>query len=121
MKLFLTFLLSLALGASVEFDKMVHDFGTVSESDGELNCSFEVLNSSQTDSLSLFAVFTSCGCTNVKWTRTAIAPGQKGQISVSYSNDEGPYPFDKSVTVYTSAQKKPFVLHIKGVVEKKKK
>ena len=39
-------------------------------------------------------------------------------VTATYTNDEGPYPFDKSLTVYTSAQKKPIVLHLRGTVVK---
>ena len=41
-------------------------------------------------------------------------PGKKGKISVKYSNDEGPYPFDKTLTVYISSIKKPVLLKIRG-------
>ena len=60
----------------------------------------------------------SCGCTGAEWTRESIAPGESGEVSATYTNDEGPYPFDKILTVYTSAQKKPVLLHLKGVVTK---
>lgn len=103
--------------APLQFDKTVHDFGEVRMSDGELSCSFTLTNASA-DSLSIYAVISTCGCTNVSWPREAIAPGESGTINATYSNDEGPYPFDKSLTVYTSAQKKPVILHMKGVVKK---
>lgn len=35
-------------------------------------------------------------------------------------NDEGPYPFDKTLTVYMSGLKKPVVLRLRGVVHEKK-
>ena len=54
------------------------------------------------------------------WTREAIAPGAKGEIKATYSNDEGTGTFDKTLTVYTSAQKKPVILHLKGSVKNAK-
>ena len=77
---------------------------------------FEVKNKSNR-AVRIVDVRTSCGCTDVEWTRTPIAPGGKGTVSATYANEDGAYPFDKTVTVYTSAQKKPFVLHLKGVVK----
>lgn len=107
-----------AVPAGVSFDKTVHDFGKVSEADGKLECIFTATNTGDSPLL-IQSVITSCGCTGVKWTRTEIAPGTSGTITVIYDNDEGPYPFDKTVTVYTSASRKPTVLHIKGIVKKK--
>ena len=98
------------------FPKTVHDFGEVSWKDGALKCSFTLTNNSQ-DTLDIYAAISSCECTDVEWTRTPIAPGGKGTVSATYANEDGAYPFDKTVTVYTSAQKKPFVLHLKGVVK----
>lgn len=117
MKTLLTLLLALAMGATFEFDKTVHDFGEISLKDGPLSCTFTVTNTGD-EPLTIFAVVSTCGCTGATWTRESIAPGDSGEVSVTYTNDEGPYPFDKSLTVYTSAQKKPIVLHLRGTVVK---
>ena len=117
MKTLLTLLLALAMGATFEFDKTVHDFGEISLKDGPLSCTFTVTNTGD-EPLTIFAVVSTCGCTGATWTRESIAPGDSGEVSVTDTNDEGPYPFDKALTVYTSAQKKPVILHLKGVVTK---
>ena len=117
MKTLLTLLLTLALGASFEFDKTIHDFGKISQEDGPVSCTFTVKNTGD-EPLTIFAVVSSCGCTGAEWTRESIAPGESGEVSATYTNDEGPDPFDKILTVYTSAQKKPVLLHLKGVVTK---
>lgn len=117
MKSLITLLLALSLGAPISFDKTVHDFGQVSQNAGPLSCTFTVTNTSE-EPLTVFAVVSSCGCTEVRWTRETIQPGGKGEITATYSNDEGPTYFDKTLTVYTSAQKKATVLHLKGVVKK---
>ena len=100
-------------GGLARFDRTVHDFGKINTKDGAVSCTFEVTNIGK-ETLNIFAVITTCGCTSVKWTRTDIAPGAKGTIEVTYSNDEGPYPFDKALTVYLSGLDKPVILHIKG-------
>ncbi len=107
-------------GGTVRFDKTVHDFGTVDVKDGALNCSFEVTNIGS-EVLNIFAVTTTCSCTKVSWTKGDIAPGAKGTIEVSYSNDEGPYPFDKALHVYLSGFDRPVILHVKGVTIKARK
>jgi len=106
------------VGGRAQFDKVVHDFGTITEKDGPQNCTYTVTNVGKTP-LTILSVVASCGCTDVKWTRTTIAPGASGKIDVSYENNYGPYPFDKTVTVYLSDIKKPVILHLKGIVTKK--
>ena len=120
MKTILTILLAVALAAPIQFDKTVHDFGEISTKAGKQTCTFTVTNDSDED-LSILAVVPSCGCTDVVWPRESIAPGAKGVITATYSNDEGAGTFDKTLTVYTSAQKKPVILHLKGAVVKNAK
>lgn len=103
----------------VRFDKTVHDFGRIGVKDGVQQCSFTLTNIGE-DSLLIEAVVSSCGCTSVEWTRTGIVPGAQGSISAAYSNDEGAYPFDKTLTVYLSGAPRPIVLHLRGEVVKKK-
>lgn len=104
----------------MEFDKTVHDFGTVGQNDGPLECTFTIENTSEAD-FNIYAVVSSCGCTSVTWTRETVKPGQKGSVSAVFKNEDGPYPFDKTLTVYTSAQRKPYILHLKGKVVKNTK
>lgn len=103
--------------STVEFAKIVHDFGDVLLSDGPLSCTFSVKNISDSP-IVIYNVVSSCGCTDVKWTRAPIAAGSTGEISATYSNDEGPYPFDKTLTVYVSNVKKPIILRLRGFSHK---
>ena len=107
-------------GGAVRFDKTVFDFGKIDIRDGAVQCSFEVTNISEKP-LNILAVTTTCGCTTAKWTRGDIAPGAKGSIDVSYTNDEGPYPFDKTLTVYLDGLERPVILHVKGSAFKGRK
>lgn len=102
------------------FDATVHDFGKVDTRDGAVSCSFTVTNIG-TEAFNILAVTTTCSCTSSTWTRASIAPGSEGKIDVSFTNDEGPYPFDKTLTVYLSAIEKPIVLHVKGTAYTGKK
>ena len=104
----------------IGWDKTVHDFGDVSVADGPLSCTFTLTNKGS-DPISIFEVVSSCGCTDVKWTRETIQPGGKGTVSATYKNEDGPMPFDKTLTVYISGVSKPSVLRIRGVVHEKKK
>ena len=79
------------IDGNVEFDKTIHDFGDVMINDGPLSCTFNIKNISK-QPMAIYNVVSSCGCTNVHWTREPIQAGGKGKISATYSNDEGPYP-----------------------------
>ena len=113
----LLLLLSVLIGGRAEFDRTVHDFGTVSQKDGALSCEFSVTNKGE-EPLTILSVISSCGCTDVKWTRETLQSGQSGTVCATYKNDEGPHPFDKTLTVYLSDIRKPVVLHLRGVVKK---
>lgn len=104
---------------TIELDKTVHDFGDVLSGSGALTCTFTVKNISS-EPMAIYNVVSSCGCTGVKWTREPIAPGASGTISATYTNDEGPYPFDKTLTAYFSGVKKPVVLRLRGTAYSKK-
>ena len=106
------------LDNGVVIDKAVHNFGDILLSDGPVECSFIVKNNGSKP-IVIYNVVTSCGCTEAKWTRNPIKPGEKGKITVVYTNDEGAYAFNKSVTAYISNVKKAVVLRIKGKTHNK--
>ena len=103
----------------VSLDKTVHDWGDVTVKDGPLSCTFTVTNISD-EPVQIRTVASSCGCTGVSWTMGAIQPGEAGTVQATYSNDEGPYAFDKTLTVSFVGVRKPLVLHLRGVVHPKK-
>ena len=104
----------------ISWDKTVHNFGDVSVADGPLSCTFSLTNNGQ-EPISILEVVSSCGCTDVKWTRGSIQAGQTGTVSATYKNEDGPMPFDKTLTAYISGVKKPVILRLRGVVHEKKK
>lgn len=106
-------------GGVVQLDKTVHDFGDILVSDGPVTATFTVKNVGD-KALLIYNVVSSCGCTNVEWTRKPIAPGETGTIKATFKNDErGGYPFDKSLTAYFSGLKQPVVLRLRGVTHDK--
>ncbi len=105
---------------TVSFDKVVHDFGDVMIADGAQNCTFTLKNISD-QPIVIHNVLTSCGCTEPEWTKAPIRPGERGKIDVTFTNDQGPYPFNKSITVYVAGLSKPVILRLKGVAHDKAK
>ena len=104
----------------VEFDKTVHDFGDISIDDGPQTGVFTVKNVGK-DPIAIYEVVTSCGCTDAQWTREPIQPGKTGTITGTYKNEDGPVPFDKTLTVYIAGVGKPVILRLRGMVHEKKK
>lgn len=59
---------------------------------------------------------TSCGCTVPQWTTEPIAPGKKGEITVTY-NTSNVGRFSRTITISTNDEKKPNLpVRIEGVV-----
>lgn len=120
--LFLSIIAALAFiqESPIKWDKTIHDFGDVSVMDGPLTCTYTVTNDGD-EPIAIFEVVSSCGCTNVVWTKEPILPGKSGKVSATYKNEDGPMPFDKTLTVYISGVKRPVILRLRGVVHEKKK
>ena len=111
---------SVQIGEVVEFDKTVHDFGDISVNDGPQTCTFTVKNVGK-EPIAIYEVVTSCGCTDAQWTREPLQPGKSGMISATYKNEDGPVPFDKTLTVYIAGVSKPVILRLRGIVHETKK
>lgn len=107
-------------GGVVSFDKTIHNFGVILLSEGEQKCTFTLKNI-QDKPIIIHKVISTCGCTEPEWTKSPIMPGKKGEILITFTNDQGPYPFDKSITVYISNLNKPVNLRVRGIVQEKKK
>lgn len=103
----------------VSLDKVVHNFGDVQLADGPVTCTFKVTNISSKP-VAILSVVSSCGCTDVTWTKSPLSAGATGEISATYTNDEGPYPFDKTLTAYVSGVSKPIILRLRGTSVAKK-
>ena len=106
------------IGGTVEFDRLVYDFGDVLLSDGPLKCEFKMKNIG-TKPVVIYSINTSCGCTDVKWSREPVMPGKTASISAVYTNDEGPYPVDKTLTAHISGLSRPVILRLRGVSRQK--
>lgn len=105
---------------SLKFDKVVHNFGKFLSSSGAKSCTFKYTNVSS-EPVVINNILSSCGCSVPEWNKAPIKPGESGEIKVTFLNDQGPYPFDKTLTVYLSSSQKPVILRITGVAYDKEK
>lgn len=103
-----------ALCKGVSVDRTVHDFGDITLGSGPVTCTFTLRNDSKAPWL-IDRVTTSCGCTQAKWSTQAVPPGGTGTVSISYKNDEGAFPFEKSASVWISCNERPAVLKVRGI------
>ncbi|HHV39801.1 MAG TPA: DUF1573 domain-containing protein [Bacteroidales bacterium] len=102
----------------VVFEKPVHDFGDFKIDDGPKTHTFSFTNKWDKPVV-IQRVISSCGCAAPEWTRHPVASGAKGEVIVTFNNDIGPYPFDKSLSVYFAGIQRPYILRIRGVVHRK--
>ena len=105
--------------ADIKFDKKTHNFGTFSESNPIVSCTFTFTNVGDVP-LVIHQDVASCGCTVPEYTQEPVMPGKTGTVTVTY-NGTGRYPghFKKSVTLRTNAKTEMIRLYIEGDMEAK--
>jgi len=94
----------------INFEEEFHDFGEVQEGD-VVEHTFVFTNEGD-GPLIISNAQGSCGCTVPDWPRQPIAPGQKGQIKVSFNSTGRAGRQDKRVTLTTNAVPQSKVLNI---------
>lgn len=99
--------------AKMAWEQESFDFGSLNVGD-EASYTFIVKNTGDAD-LELTSVKPSCSCTVADYTKTAIAPGETGFVTASYSTKKVGV-FSKTVTVQTNAETGPIVLRLRGEV-----
>lgn len=107
-------------GAEIKFDKLTHNFGSFSESTPVQKCTFTFTNTG-TAPLIINQAVASCGCTVPEYTKTPVAPGQTGKVSITY-NGKGKFPghFKKSITIRTNAATSMVRLYVEGDMQEAK-
>jgi len=95
---------------TIAFAEEFHDFGEVQEGD-VVEHTFTFTNEGE-GPLIISNAQGSCGCTVPDWPRQPIAPGQKGQIKVSFNSTGRAGRQDKRVTLTTNAVPQSKVLNI---------
>ncbi len=101
--------------ATISFEKQIHDFGKIKEDGGNVEYSFEFINTGQSP-LIITKVQASCGCTSPSWTEKPVMPGQKGFVKAIFDPKNRPSTFNKSITVESNASNPRVVLRIQGDV-----
>ena len=97
---FSVFTLPLFAQPRLSANKSMHNFGQV-EWKQPVTANYTITNTGDKP-LVLSNITTSCACTDVNWTKTPIAPGAKGDISVTF-DAEALGRFDRSIVVYSNS------------------
>jgi hypothetical protein len=100
--------------AEIKFQETTHDFGVI-EYKGNGAYDFQFTNAGNAP-LVISGANTSCGCTTPSYTKTPVAPGESGTVSVKYDTNRTGV-FNKSVTIISNAKTPQVVLYIKGEVK----
>ena len=103
-------------GATYIFDMTEHDFGKISELNGDVECEFNFTNISETP-VAITKVAASCGCTVPEWSKEPVAPGKQGFIKVKFNPKGLSGNFNKILVVYSESAPKRLSLRIKGSIE----
>lgn len=104
-------------GAVMLFEKMEHDFGTITQGE-QAEYNFKFQNTGDQD-LIIASATASCGCTVPEYPKEPIKPGASGSIKVKFNSDYRLDAFDKAVTITANTSPLETVLKIKGFINPK--
>lgn len=114
-------MVAFAQSADIKFDKMSHNFGTFSEDNPKVTCTFKFTNTGD-KLLVIHQAIASCGCTVPQYSKEPVKPGESGEIVVTYDGT-GKFPghFKKPITLRTNAKKEIIRLFVEGDMTPKTK
>lgn len=98
----------------ISFEKTTYDFGLFDRAHGDKVCWFVFTNTGDKELLILSAG-SSCGCTVPEYPKTAIMPGMKDSIKVSYSGSTKRVgKMKKTISLTTNCKVNSSYLYIMG-------
>ncbi|MFT4644477.1 MAG: hypothetical protein ACI8ZX_000880 [Planctomycetota bacterium] len=101
---------------TMSVDRMVHDFGTIAD-DKQVTTKFTITNTGDKP-LIITQAKGSCGCTVPEYPKTPIAPGETGEIDVTFNPKGKEGAQNKTVTLIANTTPANTVMNIKSVVNK---
>ena len=99
----------------IEFEVMEHDFGKLIQGE-QVSFTYKFKNTGNAP-LIISAVEKTCGCTDTKFTKTPVKPGDSGSISITYDS-KGHNGFqNKRIIVKANTNPSETILKFKARVE----
>jgi uncharacterized protein DUF1573 len=86
----------------VEFDKMVHDFGNISDAE-KVETTFTIKNTGEAD-LIIINAQGSCGCTVPDYPKEPVKPGESAPMKVTFDPHGKTGNVEKTVTLTTNSK-----------------
>jgi hypothetical protein len=100
--------------AKIKFTDAKQNFGFVKKGE-KVNLTYEFTNEGN-QPLLITDAKAECSCTTVSWTKEPVAPGQKGNVVVTFDTAPTYDRQDRIVEVFSNDQKSPAKIRFKGVV-----
>jgi hypothetical protein len=105
--------------AEIKFNETTHNFGTFSENNPVVTCTFTFTNVGDVP-LVVHQAIASCGCTVPEYTDEPVQPGKTGTVKITYDGaGKMPGHFKKSITLRTNAKTEMIRLFIEGDMTEK--
>ncbi|GAA4796050.1 DUF1573 domain-containing protein [Olivibacter ginsenosidimutans] len=99
----------------MKFDGDTYDFAKIKQGE-KVSHVFEFTNTGKSP-LIINDVQAGCGCTTPKFSKKPVAPGEKGSIEIGFNSSGQRGAQHKIISVYSNAEPKQLMLHLKGEVE----
>lgn len=113
--LILTYLTIFEAIAQLQFKTTTHDFGTIPEAGGKVECSFTAVNRGK-HPVVLLDVVTTCGCTVPTFSRKPIRSGEQTTIRVSFDPYGRAGLIDRKLYLYDAKRERIAILTLTGTV-----
>jgi hypothetical protein len=99
----------------VFFEKSVHHFGFIYESQGEVHCSFTFQNTGR-KTLNIQKINSDCGCTSAIPSKNKILQGDTASMHVIFNPAGRKGTFHKNVYIYSNAMQEKITLTLTGQI-----
>ncbi|OKL40725.1 DUF1573 domain-containing protein [Pontibacter flavimaris] len=103
--------------AVMSFEQTEYDFGSIQEGE-TIEHTFEFTNTGSTP-LVIESATATCGCTVPEWTKSPVAPGEKGSVAVKFNSNGKPGQQQPTVTIRANTEPNIVRVSMKGSVEPK--
>ena len=104
--------------AKFEFNEIEHDFGELIQGE-KVTHIFKYTNAGDAN-LIITNIKSSCGCTVPNYSQEPIAPGEEGEIKVTFNSTGKLGRQHKTITLSSNAEQSTFELVIKANIKKPK-
>lgn len=99
----------------VFFEKSVHHFGFIYESQGEVHCSFTFQNTGR-KTLNIQKINSDCGCTSAISSKIKVIQGDTASIHIIFNPAGRKGTFNKNVYFYSNAMQEKITLTLTGQI-----